>query len=103
MCGTRDQRMEHIIMRNCAILVIPSKFIFTIIIIMVLLFPFQERKHSDLWHFANVEMQYVITAMPEECSNLSAVTSVWVSDACSKPYNQPRNFNKTVTVSDGCA
>ena len=70
-------------MQNWAILVIPSKFIFTIIIIMVLIFPFQERKHSDLQHFANVEMQYVITAIPEKCFNLSAVTSVWVSDACS--------------------
>ena len=41
--------------------------------------------------------------MPEECFNLSTVTSVWVSDACFKPYTQPRNFNKTVAVSDGCA
>ena len=48
-------------------------------------------------------MQYAITAMPEECFNLSTVTSVWVSDACFKPYTKPRNFNKTVAVSDGCA
>lgn len=34
---------------------------------------------------------------------MSAVTSVWVSDACYKCYTHPRNVNRTLTIGDECA
>ena len=35
-------------------------------------------------------------------AGLSAVTSVWVSDACYKRNTDSRNFNRTVTGNDDC-
>ena len=43
-------------MQCCAILVIPRIVVVKIIIIIGLLFPFQEMQESDLEHFANVDM-----------------------------------------------
>ena len=54
-------------MQCCTVLVIPRIAVVKIIIIIVLLFPFQEIQESDLEHFANVDMQYLATTMSEEC------------------------------------
>ena len=43
-------------MQCCAILVVPRIGVVKIIIIIVLLFPFQEIQEPDLEHFANVDM-----------------------------------------------
>ena len=48
--------METIAMQYCAILAIPRIAIVTIIIIIALLFPFQEMQQSDLEHFADVDI-----------------------------------------------
>ena len=54
MCRRCAQGIETIAMPYCAILAIPRIVIVTIIIIIALLFPIQERQQSDLEHFANV-------------------------------------------------
>ena len=54
LCRRCAQGIETIAMPYCAILAIPRIVIVTIIIIIALLFPIQERQQSDLEHFANV-------------------------------------------------